>query len=313
MPGLLTGPRHSRHAGDALPLQAVLDAAPSAAAGAHEGHAASRDTRAGGRADGAAEKDGSQVSLPKPYFEDDAVTIYHGDARELLPLMPKVDLVVTSPPYNTLGSRIPVNGSGKMRGDRWLAKVSTAGYADDMDEPSYWAWQAAVSTALAQAVRPGGSYFYNHKIRYRDGVTIVPLDFVKSWPDWSLRQELVWERDGAIAFNARMFPPADERIYWLVRHGAPHTWNQEAARWLSVWHIRQEIGLDGHPCPFPIDMPRRCIIATTNPDDLVLDPFMGSGTTLRAAKDLGRKAIGIEIEERYAEIAAKRMSQAVLL
>jgi DNA modification methylase len=71
--------------------------------------------------------------------------------------------------------------------------------------------------------------------------------------------------------------------------------------------------VDGHPCPKPLDLFRWFIWECSSFDGIVLDPFMGSGTTLRAAKDLGRKAIGIEIEERYCEIAAKRLSQEVLL
>jgi site-specific DNA-methyltransferase (adenine-specific) len=67
-----------------------------------------------------------------------------------------------------------------------------------------------------------------------------------------------------------------------------------------------------HPVSFPVTMPARAISAVTNRNDIVLDPFMGSGTTLRAAKDMGRRAIGIEIEERYCEIAAKRMAQETL-
>ena len=68
----------------------------------------------------------------------------------------------------------------------------------------------------------------------------------------------------------------------------------------------------GHPAPMPYPMASGQIRSWSNNTDIVVDPFMGSGTTLRAAKDLGRKAIGIEIEERYCEIAADRMSQTVM-
>jgi len=113
-----------------------------------------------------------------------------------------------------------------------------------------------------------------------------------------------------MVLNARMFPPSDERIYWMTKGG--WQWNQDAVAFMSVWRITPATGIDGHPCPFPDDIPKRCIVATTSPGDTILDPFMGSGTTLRAAKDLGRKAIGIEISERYCEIAARRMGQEVL-
>ena len=69
---------------------------------------------------------------------------------------------------------------------------------------------------------------------------------------------------------------------------------------------------NGHPCPKPITVMQWALGRTTDAADVVLDLFMGSGTTLRAAKDLGRRAIGIEIEERYCEIAAKRLEQEVL-
>jgi site-specific DNA-methyltransferase (adenine-specific) len=74
-----------------------------------------------------------------------------------------------------------------------------------------------------------------------------------------------------------------------------------------------EVGASEHPCPKPLDVWKRILLRVSPVEgELVLDPFMGSGTTLRAAKDLGRKAIGIEIEERYCEIAAKRLAQEVL-
>jgi len=81
----------------------------------------------------------------------------------------------------------------------------------------------------------------------------------------------------------------------------------------SVWEINTYPSGTDHPATFPIELPKECILTSTKAGETVLDPFMGSGTTLRAAKDLGRRAIGIEIEERYCEIAAKRMAQGVLL
>ncbi len=249
----------------------------------------------------------------KPYYEDDFVTIYHGDCREWLSKLTGADIrcTVTSPPYNTLGGRMSDRG-GIHGGSAWIAKVSERGYADDMSEGEYAEWQADVAGYIARCCDPGASFFYNHKIRYRDGHPVHPIDLVRTFDGWRLRQELIWARDGGMALNARMFCPSDERIYWLVLGDAPHVWNQPSATDMTVWKIRQEIGLDGHPCPFPIGLPQRCIAATTAPNDTVLDPFMGSGTTLRAAKDLGRQAIGIEREERFCEIAAKRMAQEVL-
>jgi len=245
-----------------------------------------------------------------PYYQDDHVTIYHGDCREVLPLLGGINLTVTSPPYNTMGTRIPARPSGMHSSNGWLAKATAIGYADDLTEPDYEAWQVDVAAAIHDATVDGGSFFYNHKIRYRDTNPVHPIDLVRQFADWHLRQELVWDRGGSMVLNARMFPPSDERIYWMTK-GA-WRWNQDAVAFMSVWRITPTAGDDGHPCPYPADIPKRCMVATTSPGDTVLDPFMGSGTTLRAAKDLGRKAIGIEISERYCEIAARRMGQEVL-
>ena len=246
-----------------------------------------------------------------PYYQDDHVTLYHGDCLDVLPTLSGVDCVVTSPPYNQLGARHDDRG-GKHAGSAWTAKVVEHGYADDMDEATYLGWQVAVADGLADACVHGASFFYNHKIRYRDKAPVHPIDIVRQFSGWPLRQEIVWARDGGMAFNARMFCPSDERIYWMVKPGAGHKWNQASAGLMSVWKMRQEIGIDGHPCPYPLQLPTRCISATTDPGDLVLDPFAGSGTTLRAAMDLGRKSIGIEKYEPYLEIIAKRLAQGVL-
>ena len=74
----------------------------------------------------------------------------------------------------------------------------------------------------------------------------------------------------------------------------------------------QAEGADAHPCPKPVPVFRWLVDSLARLNDVVLDPFMGSGTTLVAARDLGRRAIGIEIEERYCEIAVNRLRQGVL-
>src|SRR5690606_38059005 len=107
-----------------------------------------------------------------PYYSDEYVTLYHGKSDDVLSSISGVACVVTSPPYNTLGARVSATGSGKMSGDAWLAKVSAIGYADDMSEANYTAWQADLAMKLATACVPGASFFYNHKVRHRDGVPI---------------------------------------------------------------------------------------------------------------------------------------------
>ena len=247
----------------------------------------------------------------QPYYDEDGITIYHGDCRSVLKHLPLVDCVVTSPPYNTLG-QIPVNGSGtwgkSAGGAGFVAALNSRGYSDDIDEAEYQAEQNSVFSSLP--VKEKSSLFYNHQLRWRDGICVHPIQWFT--PDgWKLRSEIIWYRGGGMMFNARMFCRFDERILWFV--GPEHTWNQEAVGFGTVWTIARKQQQQGklHPVAFPDEIPRRCILSTTNEDDVVLDPYMGSGSTLRAAKDLGRKAIGIELEEKYCEIAAERLRQKV--
>jgi site-specific DNA-methyltransferase (adenine-specific) len=126
------------------------------------------------------------------------------------------------------------------------------------------------------------------------------------------------------------YPPPDWILCWLNRAGSGiNPWGftcwQPILAYGSDPYLENSMGLrpdiiehsetsekNGHPCPKPIGFWKRLLARGSVKDtDIVLDPFMGSGTTLRAAKDLGRSAIGIEIEEKYCEIAAKRLSQEV--
>lgn len=230
-------------------------------------------------------------------------TLYLGDCREILPQIWAVDTVVTSPPYNQGIDKFKPSGMHKE--SRWVDKISS-GYADSMDEKLYQGWQSDILEYLYAATGSCGSVFYNHKHRWRDGIILNPIDWIRR-TRWRIRQEIVWARNGSTTMNARMFAPSDERIYWLCKD--LHKWNQECVSYMSVWQIAS-FAYAEHACAYPIDIPERCIRASTDIGDIVLDPFMGSGTTGVACAKLGRKFIGIEIEPRYFDIACKRIDEA---
>jgi site-specific DNA-methyltransferase (adenine-specific) len=236
----------------------------------------------------------------EPYYQDDAVTIYHGDCREILPTLSKVDTVFTSPPYNTIS---PTKPSGMMREFNHKQNRGYLSHKDNMPEQEYQKWLLGTLEQCRSLC--ANIMWVNHKTRYRSRVGIHPLSFMP----WPLYSEIIWDRRGSITLNAKKFAPSHEYIFGF---GIPVYWDRVNDMKMSVWRVNPERSIDGHPCPFPLAVVSPCIDSSTPPGGTVLDPFMGSGTTLRAAKDLGRKAIGIEIEEKYCEIAAKRMVQEVM-
>lgn len=243
----------------------------------------------------------------KPYYQDDAVTIYHGDCRGLLPSIGAgaAEITVTSPPFNLVRAWACKTGPNSIH-TRYAHKLQHEWYDDSIPEDEYQAIQREVIRECLRIC--DGSVFYNHTIRYahkRRGGAIHPMSWLHGFPLWC---EIIWDRRGGVAHNCRRYLHSDERIYQL---GKPTVWNASCSN-TTVWRIPVPPHKVDHPCPFPVEVPIRCIGPTTRSGDTVLDPFMGSGTTLRAAKDLGRKAIGIETVEKYCEIAAKRMSQEVL-
>jgi modification methylase len=234
-------------------------------------------------------------------FPDDYIGhVLHGDCIEIMKDMPDkcVDIVITSPPYNQLGSRIPDKPTGMHKDDAWLSKVRAIGYGDDMDEVDYQKWQSAIILESARVSK--GLVWYNHKNRYRNGRVVSPM----SWIGNDIYAEIVWDRGGSMVLNAKRYAPSDERIYGI---GKPHFWNDQNNTMMTVWRVAMERGIDGHPCPFPIEIPRRLIESSALPHGVILDPFCGSGTTLVAAKMLGRRYIGIDIEEKYVKIAEERL------
>lgn len=202
----------------------------------------------------------------KPYYEEDGITIYHGDCREVLPALAKVDLLLTDPPYGIKADR---DRNSQKNG--WV-DYGCSGW--DKEPPSNGTIELCLQSA-DKAVIWGGNYF-----------TLPPS---MGW--------LVWNK------GQREFSLADGELAWT---------NQKQA--LRIFDFsRAEALLDGreHPMQKPIALMKWCIGRMGAVCSLV-DPFMGSGTTLRAAKDLGVIATGIEAEERYCEIAAKRLAQGVM-
>lgn len=211
----------------------------------------------------------------KPYYQDDWCTIYHGDCREILPHLDKVDLVLTDPPYG-IGEAA---GKNKRRGNLAIAKD----YGDLTwdDKPVAIDLIQAIIDKAIKAIIFGGNYY--------------PLPPSSCW--------LIWDKEnGTNDF-------ADCELAWTNLQQAVrlrrHQWNGM---------LRKGQEQRNHPTQKPLDLMKWCIVQADKREkcELILDPFMGSGTTLVAAKNLNRKSIGIELEEKYCEIAAKRLSQEVL-
>lgn len=259
-----------------------------------------------------------------PYYEQDGVTIYHGDCREVLPaLEPKsVCLVFTSPPYNlgnTSGGGMPgkklghydqrggMSGRGGM--GKWSGGALAHGYDaynDNMPHAEYVTWQQGTLEACWALLNDSGAIYYNHKPRVLNGVLVTPFEYLPQGR--TVRQVVIWQRAGGVNFSPAFYLPTHEWIVILAKERFRLT-SKGASGAGDVWSVPQEANPD-HPAPFPERLPLTAI--ETTGAHVVLDPFAGSGTTLVAAKRLGRKAVGIELNERYCEIAARRLSQGAL-
>jgi DNA modification methylase len=215
----------------------------------------------------------------------------------------RASLIVTSPPYNQKLDTFKPSGMQKEH-PAFVQRMADA-YQDDMPEEEYQDHQVAILEMLRGYVTPNGSIFYNHKIRYRDKRVVSPMQWLLrlSFP---IRQEIIWDRGTSITLNARMFIPADERIYWL-RVGDDFTFNDEPEikAYSTVWEVGAVNEIKASAA-FATEIPTRCIRAASDIDDIVLDPYCGTGTTLIAAHREGRAGYGIERDPRWADVILKR-------
>jgi hypothetical protein len=207
-------------------------------------------------------------TLPKPYYEEDGITIYHADCHEILPSLPKVDLVLTDPPYG-------INAARKRNSQKYgWSDFEVVGW--DVERSSPELIKLAVLGGMA-AIVWGGNYF---------------SDALAPSSKW-----LVWDK-GQTDFSL-----ADVELAWC-------SWNGAARRIILPRSVALQDG-KVHPTQKPLAVMAWCIAQAGRPETII-DPFMGSGTTLVAAKNFGCRAIGIEIEEKYCEIAVQRLAQEVL-
>jgi len=220
--------------------------------------------------------------MPTPYYCEDGVTIYHGDCREILPDL-TADVLITDPPY---GVNI---GTGDQRGaGHGLARGRFASYEDSAEN-----FQAIVIPALTLALT-----------RVRRGVVFTCGTGLQSLPPYQ-------------AVGGVFLPAGSGRSCWGFQNfvfcalygSAPDL--HKGAKPTGIWSSSTADNVD-HPTPKPYPWMTWAVLLASRWGETVLDPFCGSGTTLQAAKNLQRRAIGIEIEERYCEIAATRCQQRVL-
>jgi site-specific DNA-methyltransferase (adenine-specific) len=217
----------------------------------------------------------------KPYYEDGLVTLYHGDCREWMPIA-AADALVTDPPY---GLDAVYGRPGGLRrtiqGDATTDLLSWVAGRSQWLLPDAWAavfcgWNgnAVAANAMEDA-----------------GLTVKTV--------------IVWDKlQPGIGTGIR-----DQHEFIVLGHRGdpPRPWHGG-----NVWRFPKVHGQPAHPNEKPLALMRALIARLTAGNALIVDPFAGSGSTLEAAKSLGRRAIGIEIEERYCEIAAQRCSQEVL-
>ena len=244
------------------------------------------------------------MNFPDAYINQ----ILRGDCLKLMRELPaeSVDLVVTSPPYNLKNST--GNGMKDPRGGKWKGAALVNGYShhhDNMPHDEYVSWQRACMTEMFRVIKNDGAIFYNHKWRVQNGLLQDRSDIVEGFP---VRQIIIWKRKGGFNFNPGYFVPTYEVIYLIAKPDfrlAP-----KANGFGDVWEFTQEMKND-HPAPFPLGFAMRCVESTTA--QIVLDPFMGSGTTAVAAKRLGRDFIGFEISPEYCQNAENRLREEISL
>jgi site-specific DNA-methyltransferase (adenine-specific) len=250
----------------------------------------------------------------KAFYEDPLTKIYCGDMREILFDLGQVaNLTVTSPPYN-----------------------ASKKYEEDLSSKAYAEFLRSCFYTISMASKKKGRLALNVPFSMRKKtygeIVILPIVFECLRGLFKVKDQIIWDQmnpDNDTSWGSFGSPSSP-----YIRHQCEYIvlaykdeWRRYRARYkgtrtidsvlftrltLDLWRFTPNQGPKIHPAQFPLDLPARCITMFSYPDDTILDPFMGKGTTLVAAKNAGRKSIGIDISEEYCEMAANEVRQEIL-
>lgn len=257
-------------------------------------------------------------ALGRPFYRDENTALYHGDNTELLPEIPNgmVDLTITSPPYNIGKEYEQIRAIEHYVEwcEEWIGKVHAATKSS-----------GALALNLGYLEVPGKGF-------------AVPIPYLL-WDKtpFYMMQEIVWNYGAGVASRKRL-SPRNEKVLWYVKDSERYTFNLDPIRDpdvkypnqkkngklrcnplgknpSDVWQIakvtsgknRSSKERAPHPAQFPLELVGRLMKGMSNPGEIVLDPFMGSGSTAESAADNDRFVIGFELEQKYLEFAKSRL------
>jgi len=236
-------------------------------------------------------------------FETDNGILYNADCIQIMKKIPDntINTIITSPPYN--------KKSKNKKFQLWKnANIDYEVYSDDMDEKEYQKWQKKCVNEMIRILKNDGSLFYNHKYRLVNNKGIFPNEWLS---EFIIRQMIIWNRKNTPNIEKTRFFPITEYIYWITKEAKTPKFYKDRIKFKSeIWEFNFD-NKNSHPAPFPEILPENCILATTNENDIIFDPFMGSGTVAVVAEKLNRRWIGIELNPKYCNMTIERVTKII--